>query len=306
MISTRLKKMRFQFLLFLFCVFSVSEMNAKALRVVTTTEDIASIARFIGKDRVEVTALVRGAQDPHYIQVRPSDMIKVSRADLLVIVGLGLDGWILPVIDGARNPGVRIGARGFLDASSGIELLEVPTGKVDRSLGDVHPQGNPHYWLDPSNGKIIAKNIMESLSLVQPSEREFFKENFEEFSKKLDQAIIHWKEELAFFKGKQVITYHTTWSYFLKAFGANARNYVEIRAGVPASPKHLQELISQIKKEKIDLIITEPYFDIRLPEKIAASSQARLRVLAPSVGAFAQIKDYFDLFEYNIQELLRL
>lgn len=298
--------MRFKFWLFLFCIFSVSELNAKALRVVTTTEDLASIARFIGKDKVEVAALVRGVQDPHYIQVRPSDMIKVSRAELLVIVGMGLDGWILPVIDGARNPEVRIGAQGFLDASSGIELLEVPQGKVDRSLGDVHPQGNPHYWLDPSNGKIIAKNMMEKLSLVSPSEREFFKENFEEFSKKLDQAVQGWKKELVSFKGKQVITYHTTWSYFMKAFNMSARNYVEIRAGVPPSPKHLQELISQIKNERIELIITEPYFDIRLPEKIAASSGASLRVLAPSVGAFPQVKDYFDLFEYNIQELLRL
>jgi len=158
------------------------------VRVVATTEDLAALTREVGGDLVEVRSIAKGYQDPHFVEAKPSYLLGLKRADLFIQVGLELEtAWAPALLTGSRNPKILPGGPGFLDASGGCEILQKVAGGVDRSMGDIHPLGNPHYWLDPSNGKIIAKNIMESLSLVQPSEREFFKENFEEFSKKLDQ-----------------------------------------------------------------------------------------------------------------------
>lgn len=274
------------------------------LRVVATTEDLAAIAHEVGGDKTEVVPLIRGTQDPHYIQVRPSDMIKVSRADLFAIVGLELDQWAYALAEGARNPGVMAGAPGFVDCSKDVHVLEVPIGKVDRSMGDVHPLGNPHYWLDPENGKVIAKNILDGLQRVDPQNAGVYQKNHDAFCAKLDRAIAQWKEIAAPLKGKQVITYHKSWSYFLNAFGMQASDYVEPRAGVPPSPKHVQDLISKIRARKISLLLVDPYFDIRLPQKIEAETDADLVILAPSVGAIPAVKDYIGLFEYNLDRIV--
>lgn len=273
------------------------------VRVVATIEDLAAIAREVGGAGAEVVSLTKGTQNPHYIQVRPSDMIKVSRADVFVLVGLELELWAFPVLDGARNSKVRPGGPGFADCSQGIQVLETPAGKVDRSQGDVHPHGNPHYWLDPTNGKTIAKNILDALSRVSPENAAEFEKNYRNFCDRLDQSIVAWRKTAEPLRGIETVTYHKTWSYFANAFGLNVVNYIEPREGIPPSPRHVQDLIIQVRGRKVPVIVTDAYFDVRLPQKIAEETGAGLAVLAPSVGAVPEVKNYFDLFDYNLRKL---
>ncbi len=277
---------------------------AAPIKVITTTEDLAAIVKEIGGDRVQVDFLAKGVQDPHFLEPKPSYMLKLSQAQMLVQVGLELEvGWARPLLIGARNSKIQTGSIGFVDASRGIDVLEVPTGPVDRSEGDVHLQGNPHYWLDPMNGKKIAQNIKEGLIRVDPDGKDVYEKNLTRFSKKLDEAILRWKETMRPFEGEKVVTYHNSWPYFLSRFGLKAVGYVEPKPGIPPSTSHLKELIEIIKREKVKIIIMEPYFNDRDPKFVAEKSGAKVVVLPPSVSTGTGIINYFQLFDHLVTTL---
>ncbi len=277
---------------------------AAPVTVITTTEDLAAITREIGRDRVRVDFIAKGVQDPHFIDAKPSYMLKLSRAKLFIQVGLGLEAeWVPSLLRGARNVNILRGRNGHVDASEEVALLEVPKGRLDRSAGDVHGQGNPHYWLDPLNGKQIARNIAKGLKRIDPEGKEQYDQNFVQFSRKLDAAIERWREAMKPFKGEKVVTYHNSWPYFLRRFGLTAVDYVEPKPGISPSSSHLIQLIERIKEEKVKIIIVEPYFNEKTSRFVARKSGARVVVLPPSVSKASGMTDYFQLFDHIVATL---
>lgn len=292
----------FSIAMLLFSLFPI-HAYVKPLSVVTTTEDLASVARMIGSDRVEVTSIARGYQDPHFVEAKPSYLLKLRSADLLIAVGLELEvGWLPALVQQSRNPNL-LSAKGYLDASVGCDILQRSTGTVDRSLGDVHPYGNPHYWLDTDNGLIIASSIAKKLSDLRPADASYFSERLEAFRSRLTEAIKGWETRMAPYQGTKVVTYHNSWPNFAKRFGLNIINYVEPKPGIPPSPSHTYELIRQMKAEGIKMILVEPYFDTKTPHAIARETGAKVVVLPPSVGGTKEATDYFALFNSIINLL---
>ena len=284
--------------------FAVSNAAAKTLNVMTTTEDLASLAREVGGEHVKVESIARGYQDPHFVEAKPSFLLKLQKADLLVLVGLQLEiGWLPPLITQSRNSRIQVGAQGYLDASTVAEILEKPTGPVTRAMGDVHPLGNPHYWLDPGNGRRIAKAVAQKLSELDRDDAAYFEQHFQDFDRRLQEAEKRWAQQVASLKGTEVITYHNSWPSFTERFGLKVVGYVEPKPGIPPSPSHTLEVINQIKQDKVPLILVEPYFDLKTPKAIADQSGAQVLVLLPSVGGVPQATNYFQLFEYNIRLL---
>ncbi|MEK7232509.1 MAG: metal ABC transporter substrate-binding protein [Elusimicrobiota bacterium] len=270
------------------------------VQVVTTTEDLAALAREVGGDLVDAQPVAKGYQDPHFVQAKPSYLLRLKRADLFVQVGLELEvSWAGALLTSARNTNILPGNPGFLDASDGCEILEKSLS-VDRSMGDVHPLGNPHYWLDPANGLAIARNIAQRLAEIDSAHAGDYEANLAKFSKRLDEKNKEWSALAAPLKGLRVVTYHNSWPNFAKRFGLMVVNFIEPRPGIPASPAHVQTLETQIKREKIPLVLIEPYFDEKLPQKISEDTGARLVILPPSVGADPSIKTYFDLFDHDL------
>jgi zinc/manganese transport system substrate-binding protein len=278
-------------------------LAAAKLRVVTTTTDLKALTEAVGGDRVEVDALARGNQNPHDLEVRPSLMVKVRRADLLVINGLELDQWAEVVVQGANNPKVLAGAPGRVDASEGLPVLEVPTGRVDRSMGDVHPLGNPHYTPDPGLAPQITANILAGLARLLPQARPAFEKNRAEFLGRLEPAMARWRSTLAPFKGARVVEYHATLAYLLARFGLAKAGAIEDRPGIPATPGHLARLIQEMKQGGVKLVVVEPWNDVKLAERVAREAGARLRILAPSVGAVKEAQTYLDTVDYNVRAL---
>ncbi len=287
-------------------VFIQTPLTAEAgkIRVVTTTEDLAAITNAVGGDGVQVDFIARGAQDAHFIDAKPSHMLKLSRADLFVQIGLGLEvGWAPSLLMGARNAKIQRGEKGYVNASEGIELLEIPTDKIDRSAGDVHAEGNPHYWLDPMNGQQIANNIAAGLIRIDPAGKESYEQNLKQFSEKLDRAITGWKRKMEPFKGEKVVTYHNSWAYFLQRFSLEAAAYIEPKPGIPPSSAHLAQVIRQIQGEGLRVIIVEPYFDGKVSRFVARKTGAKVVLLQPSVSSGTGIEDYFQLFDHLIATL---
>ena len=277
---------------------------AAPLRIVTTTEDLAAIAREVGGPLVKVESLTRGSQDPHFLDARPSLMLKASRADLFIQVGLGLEvGWAPLLLVGARNPSIQPGSAGYLNASHNIQILEIPTGPVDRSQGDIHAAGNPHYWLDPENGKIISKSISLSLKSLLPDQSERIEQNQKAFAEKLDAAIRKWKDRMSPYGGNKVVTYHKSWTYLAQHLNLEVIGYVEPKPGIPPSPAHVNRLINKMKEQKVQTMIIEPYFSRSIPGLISHETGAKLLVLPPSVGGAAGVKTYIELFDHIIEKL---
>ena len=274
---------------------------ASKLRVVATTEDLAALAREVGGDRVQVEAIARGYQDPHFVDPKPSFILKLSRADLLIFVGLQLEiGWLPPLITQSRNRRVQVGAPGYMDVSQYNQILDIPTGIITRAMGDVHPLGNPHYWLDPENGRRSARAIQARLAQLRPEDAAYFQQRFEDFSRRLAEAEKRWDQQMAPYRGTQVVSYHRSWPNFVKRFGLVVVGYVEPKPGIPPTPRHTLRLINQMRRDNIKLILVEPYFDLKTPESIARATGAEVLVLLPSVGGEREVTDYFKLFDYNI------
>ncbi len=280
---------------------------AKPLSVITTTEDLAAIAREVGGDRIKVTSLARGFQDPHFVDAKPSYMVALKNADLFVEIGRELEvGWAPGLLSGARNPKILAGAPGFIDASAQVQVIEVPVS-VSRSQGDVHPYGNPHYWLDPANGAGIARAIRDGLKRASPADAAVFDQRCADFEKRLATAIVRWKQQAKSIglHGMKVVTYHRSWSYFARAFGLDVVDFVEPRPGIPPSPNHLRELVGAMKAQGVKLLVMEPFFDPRLPQKIAKDTGVPLAIVPTSVGAEDGITTYFDLFDHQLKVISR-
>jgi ABC-type Zn uptake system ZnuABC Zn-binding protein ZnuA len=279
--------------------------RAAPVAVVTTTEDLASIAREIGGDRIQVEAIAKGYQDPHFVEAKPSFILRLQRAQLLVFVGRDLEiGWLPPLLTQSRNARIQPGAAGYLDASLTARILEVPTGPITRAMGDVHPLGNPHYWLDPQNGVRIASAIAGRLALIDPASRAYFEGRLASFSARLDAAEARWLAAMAPLRGLKVVSYHRSFSNFAERFGLEIAGYVEPRPGIPPTPRHTADLIDEMKRHGVTLILVEPYFDLKTPAAIARETGAALVVVPPSVGGVAQVSDYFELFDYNVKLVL--
>jgi zinc/manganese transport system substrate-binding protein len=275
-----------------------------AVKVITSTQDLASLVTEIGGDKVTVEALARGYQDPHQVEAKPSFVIKLHSADLLVVVGRELEvAWLPALITQSRNSKIQPGNPGYLDASRTVRILDVPTGQITRAMGDVHPQGNPHYWLDPGNGRRIAKAIQDKLTEFSAGDAAYFAQRYADFDKRLAAAESRWKATLAPYKGTKVVTYHRSWSNFAEAFGLDVIGYVEPKPGIPPSPAHQLALSQEMKRQNIKLIIVEPYFDLKTPNAIARDTGARVLVVPPSVGGVKDTGDYIRLFDYNVNLL---
>ncbi|MCG6920388.1 MAG: metal ABC transporter substrate-binding protein [Acidobacteria bacterium] len=272
-----------------------------AIKVVTTIPDLAALTHEVGGDKVKVEALARGYQDPHFVEAKPSFILKLHSADLLILVGRELEiGWLPPLIQQSRNKKVQVGAAGYLDASLTARILEIPTGQITRAMGDVHPLGNPHYWLDPENGRRIAAAIRDRLSQMSPGDAAYFASRYDDFDKRLTEAEKRWDALMAPYKGLKVVTYHRSWPNFAERFGLEVVGYVEPRPGIPPSPGHTLELIATMKQLGIKILLVEPYFDLKTPQSIARNTGARVLVMPPSVGGEKEITDYFKLFDHDI------
>lgn len=288
-------------------LFATSSLVAGGkLNVVAATQDLASIATEVGGDRVNVLAIARGYQDPHFVEAKPSFLLNLRKADLLVVVGLELEiGWLPPLITQCGNRKIQPAAPGYFDASRYAEILEIPTAQVSRAMGDVHPQGNPHYWLDPQNGLRVATGLAQKLSEMSPGDAGFFQQRLQDFKKRLNDAERRWDEQMKPYRGRKVITYHQSWPNFVKRFGLQVADYVEPRPGIPPSPAHVVELISLMKRQNVKLILVEPYFDLKTPQSVARETGGQVVVLMPSVGGNTESGDYIKLFDYDVNLLVK-
>ncbi len=312
------------------------------LRVLTTTPDLKYIAEFVGGDRVKADSLSRGSQDPHFVEAKPSYMVKARKADIFIRVGMALEaGYESLILDGSRNPGIQVGRRGYLDMSRGITPLEVPKGDIDRSLGDVHPQGNPHYWLDPLNAVIMADRIADRLAKLSPEDGRFFKSNARVFERKilnylfgkelvdrvggkdiadlarkdrlesflrerdLGYMLGGWMKKMAPFKGRRIVTYHRSWPYFAHRFGLVVANELEAKPGISPGPRHIKLLIEQMRDEGITVILMEPFYNDKPALLVAEKTGAKVVKAANSVGGSEEAKDYFSLIDSIVRELTK-
>jgi zinc/manganese transport system substrate-binding protein len=278
----------------------------KKLNVVATLPDYGAIAQAIGRDRIAVTTLARGTEDPHFVDAKPSFVRVLNKADLLIEGGAELEiGWLPPLVAGARNKAIVSGGRGNLKLSQHVQLLEVPTGPVDRSMGDVHPSGNPHFNLDPLNGKAMAAAIADKLAALAPANAQYFRANQQKFAQELDCRVAQWKKAMEPLRGIKVVTYHKSFDYFLQRFGLELAGTIEPKPGIEPSPTHISALIPRAKAEGVKFVIIEPNRPRRTPEYLAEAIGARVIVLPAMVAGNEQVKNYPDLFEYNIAQLTR-
>jgi len=293
-------------LLFTLALAGSTASAASKLNVMTTIEDLAALAREVGGDRITADSIARGYQDPHFVEPKPSYILKLQKADLLVVVGLQLEiGWLPPLINQSRNAKVQAGGSGYLGVSSVCVIMDIPTGPVTRAMGDVHPFGNPHYWLDPDNGRRIAKAIEQKLAQLDPAGASYYAQRGADFDRRLAEAQKRWEARMAPYRGRKVITYHRSWPNFAAHFGLEVVDYVEPKPGIPPTPSHTLDLINTMKRENIKLILVEPYFDFRTPNSIADKTGGQVVVLLPSVGGVKQVQDYFQLFDYDIELLVK-
>ena len=287
--------------LLLGALFLPTMAEAKKLNVVTATTDLAALAQEVGGDKIQVESIAKGYQDPHFVEAKPSFLLKLRQADLLIVVGLQLEiGWLPPLINQSGNARIQVGAAGYLDASQFAEILDIPTGPVTRAMGDVHPLGNPHYWLDPDNGRRIARGFATKFAELDPSNGAYYQERFQDFDKRLSAAEQKWDAEMKPFHGRKVVTYHNSFPNFAKHFGMNVIGYVEPRPGIPPTPSHTIELIGLMKRENCKVILVEPYFDLKTPQSIARDTGGQVVQYLPSVGGEKEVTNYFQLFDYDI------
>jgi ABC-type Zn uptake system ZnuABC Zn-binding protein ZnuA len=285
---------------------AAASAKAAKVRVVSSLDDFTTIAEAIGGDRVETFALAKGYQDPHFVDPKPSFVLKLSRADLLIAAGLELElGYLPPLIDQSRNDKIHPGNPGYLDASIGCDILQRPTTQLTRAMGDVHPYGNPHYWTDPDNGRIIARAIAAKLSEIDPSGRATYEKNLAAFEAKLTEKDKQWLAEMAPYAGTKVVTFHNSWPNFAKHFKIDVAGHIEPKPGIPPSPSHTLEIINLIQAQKIPIIIVEPYFDTKTPNYIGSKTGATVLMFYPSVGGTPEIKDYFSLFDHDVDAFVK-
>jgi zinc/manganese transport system substrate-binding protein len=277
---------------------------AATLDVVTTTPDLAAIAREVGGDKVDVESLARGTQDPHFVDAKPSFILKLNRADLYVKRGLELEvGWAPVLENGARNPAI-LGGPGYVDASVGIPKVEVPPAGMDsRSQGDVHPLGNPHYQRDPANAKTIGRNIVDGLLRIDPGNRDYYEQRLADFDRRIDERLAGWLQELAPYRGAKIVTYHKSWEYFANRFGLQIIAEMEPKPGVAPSPAHLTYLIGLMNAQHAKVVIREPFYPDNLTRLVAEKTGATVLTLPESPGGVPGTDDYFSFMDYIVTQM---
>jgi zinc/manganese transport system substrate-binding protein len=274
------------------------------LKVVTSTTDLYDIAKAVGGAKISATHIGEGYQDPHFIEAKPSFVLQLRNADVWAFVGLDLEiGWMPLLLDGARNPKIRQGGSGYVDASTAIRVLDTPQGNVDRSMGDVHPLGNPHYWLDPENGRRIARLFKAKFTQLDPANAAVYDANEKAFEARLNANEKGWQDELAAIKGKPVVAWHTSWRYFAEYNGMNIVAFMEPKPGVPPSPSHLYEVIQTVKRTGAKAIVMEPFYDRKVADLVAKQTGIKVLVLPPSVGGVQGVGDYISLMSYDMAQL---
>jgi ABC-type Zn uptake system ZnuABC Zn-binding protein ZnuA len=274
------------------------------LKVVTSTTDLYDIAREVGGNKITATHIGEGYQDPHFIEAKPSFVLQLRNADVWAFVGLDLEvGWMPLLLDGARNPKIRAGGSGYVDASTAIRVLDRPNGNVDRSMGDVHALGNPHYWMDPENGRRIARLFQAKFTELDRGNAAVYAANEKAFETRLNAAERGWQADLATIKGKPVVAWHTSWRYFAEYNGMNIVAFMEPKPGVPPSPSHLYTVIQAVKRTGAKAIVMEPYYDRKMADLVAKQTGIKVLVLPPSVGGVRGIDDYIQLMQYDMSQL---
>ena len=276
------------------------------LNVVATTPDLASIAREIGGDKIELTALARPTEDPHFVDAKPSFIVKLNRADVLIEGGAELEiGWLPALLDQSRNEKLAAGASGHVVCSSGVALLEVPA-TLDRSKGDIHAAGNPHYIVDPVNAKIVAQNIAAALALNDAKDAEIFQANLKKFDAAIDAKLIEWQATLAPFKNTPVVAYHNSWLYFANRFGLKIELFLEPKPGIPPTPAHLAEVITKMKRDKVQVIIVDPYLNRKTAETVARDTDATVVDVTQFPGGVKGTEGgYIPMMDYLVNSIAR-
>jgi zinc/manganese transport system substrate-binding protein len=294
-------------LLLLAVVLALAPRAADAqLKVVTSTTDLYDIAKAVGGDKITASHIGEGYQDPHFIEAKPSFVLQLRNADIWAFVGLDLEiGWMSLLLDGARNPKIRPGGSGYVDASKAIRVLDTPQGNVDRSMGDVHPLGNPHYWLDPENGRRIARLFKAKFSELDPKNAAAYDANTRTFEANLNAAEKGWSADLATIQGKPIVAWHTSWRYFADYNKMNIVAFMEPKPGVPPSPSHLYQVIQTVKRTGAKAIIMEPFYDRKVADLVAKQTGIKVLILPPSVGGLrgAPVNDYVSLMKYDVSQL---
>jgi zinc/manganese transport system substrate-binding protein len=290
------------FLTVLFSTALAISASAK-LKVVATLPDFGSLAREIGGDKVEVVTLAKATEDPHFVDARPSFVVSMRNADVLIDGGAELEiGWLPPLLQNTRNPKIEIGKPGRVEASAGVRLMNVPTN-VTRAAGDVHALGNPHFTVDPIIGKAIAQHIAQSFSTLDAANAAVYDANYKKFEATINAKLQEWGAAMLPFKGQNVVAYHDSWVYFAHRFGLNIDIFLEPKPGIPPSPSHLTEVIAQMKAQKIKVILVEPFHDRRIAEKVASATGAKVVDFGQFPGGLPGTDNYVKLIDTLVSRL---
>jgi ABC-type Zn uptake system ZnuABC Zn-binding protein ZnuA len=278
---------------------------AGQLKVVTSTTDLYDIATAVGGKYIQASHIGEGYQDPHFIEAKPSFVLKMRDADVWAFVGLDLEiGWMPLLLQGARNQKIMQGGSGYLDVSRAVPVMDVPSGNVDRSMGDVHAAGNPHYWLDPENGRRIARLFQAKFAQLDPAGAATYAANEKAFEAKLNAAEQGWQADLAAIRGKPVVAWHSSWRYFAEYNKMYIVAFMEPKPGVPPSPSHLYEVIQTVKRTGAKAIVMEPFYERKMADLVAKQTGIKVLVLPPSVGGIpGAVPDYIALMKYDIAKL---
>ena len=291
-------------ILLILSALSVSVFSAEAkLNVVATLPDLASLAREIGGDKVSVAVLAKATEDPHFVDARPSFVVQLRTADVLIDGGAELEiGWMPPLLQNARNAKIETGKPGRVSASDGIRLMNVPAN-VTRAAGDVHALGNPHFMTDPIIAKAVAQHIAQSFSALDATNAAFYDANYKKFEATINAKLQEWGAAMLPFKGQKVVAYHDSWPYFAHRFGINIDIFLEPKPGIPPSPSHLAEVIDQMKSQKIKAIIVEPFHDRKIAERVASATGAKVVDFAQYPGALPNTDTYVQLMDALVSRL---
>ena len=286
-----------------FAIIAAALPAAAQLRVVATTPDLASVAREIGGDRVNVVALAKPTEDPHFVDAKPSFIVTLNRADALIEGGAELElGWLPPLLENARNGKIASGARGRIVASEGIRLLEIPTS-FDRSKGDIHSLGNPHFMLDPVTVKIVAANIANHFAQLDPKSAPSYKSNLARFNARLDAKLADWQKQLAPYRGAKIVTYHRDFIYLARRFGLSIVDELEPKPGIAPSPAHLAQVIGEMKANNAKVILVQPFQNRKTALTVARQTGAAVLDAPQQPGAVANTAGYFDMMDNLVRAL---
>jgi len=283
---------------------SISSHAARRIRVVASTLDMADFAKQIGGDLVEVYSITQGKTDLHFYEPRPTQVMKLHKADLLIVGGLDIDVWIQSLIDASRNPKIQFGSPGYVDPSHGVLALDVPQGRIDGSMGDVHPWGNPHFWFTPENVCIAIENIYEGLCRISPGNKETFKANKERYLAKVARTFKQLQDKMAPFRGTKVVQYHESWNYFCQTFGLEIIGTMEPKPGIPPSAGHLSGLLRRMQAEGVQLILVEPYYPERKVRAVASKTGAKVLRLPLYTGGRKGVSSYLENLRCNVEAIV--